>query len=80
MEALTAAIQANDAPLLRQVLERYPALTSKLDEPLPNYSFGAPALIAAVHKENREMIDALLGAGANINARSRCWAGRPKIY
>jgi ankyrin repeat protein len=75
MEALTAAIQANDAPLLRQVLERYPALKAKLDEPLPNYSFGAPALIAAVHKENREMIDALLGAGANINARSRWWAG-----
>ena len=36
---------------------------------------GAPALIAAVHRENREMIDALLGAGANINARSRWWAG-----
>src|ERR1700742_3589484 len=74
-EALTAAIKANDAPLLRQVLERYPALKSKLDEPLPNYSFDTPALIAAVHKENREMIDALLGAGANINARSRWWAG-----
>src|SRR5271154_2770668 len=37
MEALTAAIKANDAPLLRQVLERYPALKSKLDEPLPSY-------------------------------------------
>jgi ankyrin repeat protein len=75
MEALTVAIKANDAPLLRQVLERYPALKSKLDEPLPGYSFDTPALIAAVHKENREMIDALLGAGANINARSRWWAG-----
>ena len=75
MEALTAAIKANDAPLLRQVLEQYPALKSKLDEPLPSYSFDTPALIAAVHKENREMIDALLDAGANINARSRWWAG-----
>ena len=76
MEALTAAVKANDAPLLRQVLERYPALKSKLDEPLPSLSFGTPALLAAVQKENREMIDALLGAGANINARSRWWAGR----
>ncbi len=75
MEALTAAIKANDAPLLRQVLERYPALKAKLDEPLPSYSFDTPALIAAVQKENREMIDALLAAGANINARTRWWAG-----
>jgi ankyrin repeat protein len=75
MEALTAAINANNASLLRQVLEQYPALKSKLDEPLPNYSFDTPALIAAVHKENREMIHALLDAGANINARTKWWAG-----
>jgi ankyrin repeat protein len=75
MEALAAAINGNNASLLRQVLEQYPALKSKLDEPLPNYSFDTPALIAAVHKENREMIDALLDAGANINARTKWWAG-----
>jgi ankyrin repeat protein len=75
MEALTAAIKANDAPLLRQVLERYPALKARLNEPLPDYSFDTPALIAAVHRENREMIDALLSAGANINARTKWWAG-----
>jgi ankyrin repeat protein len=75
MEALTAAIKANDAPLLQQVLERYPALKAKLNEPLPGYSFDTPALIAAVSKENREMIDALLSAGANINARTKWWAG-----
>jgi ankyrin repeat protein len=75
VEALTAAIKANDAPLVRQVLARYPALKSTLDEPLPNYGFDAPAIVAAVHKENRAMIDALLDAGADINARSRWWAG-----
>jgi ankyrin repeat protein len=73
MEALSAAIKANDAALLRQILNRYPGL--HLDEPLPDYSFDAPAIVAAVHKENREMIEALLEAGANINARSRWWAG-----
>ncbi len=75
MEALSAAIKANDATLLRQVLNRYPQVKPQLDEPLPDYSFGAPAILAAVHKENREMIEALLEAGANINARSRWWAG-----
>jgi len=75
MEALTAAIKANDALLLRQVLERYPLLKSKLDEPLPNYSFDTPALIAAVQKDNREMIDALLDSGANIHTRTKWWAG-----
>ena len=60
---------------MRQVLARYPALKSTLDEPLPNYSFDTPAIVAAVYKDNRDMIDALLDAGADINARSRWWAG-----
>ena len=47
----------------------------KLDEPLPSYSFDTPALIGAVQKKNPEVIDALLGAGANINARTKWWAG-----
>jgi ankyrin repeat protein len=75
VEALTAAIKANDAPLVRQVLARYPALKSTLNEPLLNYSFDTPAIVAAVYKDNRDMIDALLDAGADINARSRWWAG-----
>jgi ankyrin repeat protein len=72
---LSAAIKANNAPLLRQILKRHPELKPRLDEPLPDYAFDAPALVAAVHKDNREMIDALLNAGANINARTRWWAG-----
>jgi ankyrin repeat protein len=75
VEALTGAIKANDAPLVRQVLARYPVLKSTLNEPLPNYSFYTPAIVAAVYKDNRDMIDALLDAGADINVRSRWWAG-----
>jgi hypothetical protein len=75
VEALTAAIKANDAPLVRQVLALYPVLKSTLNEPLPDYSFDTPAIVAAVQKDNRDMIDALLDAGADINARSRWWAG-----
>jgi ankyrin repeat protein len=73
--AVSAAIKANDALLLRKILERHPELKPQLDDPLPDYSFGAPAIVAAVHKENRELIEALLEAGANINARSHWWAG-----
>lgn len=73
--ALTAAIKANDASLVREVLGRHPSLKSHINEPLPDYGFDAPALIAAVHKENREMIDVLLDAGAEINERTRWWAG-----
>ena len=75
VEALTGAIKANDAPLVRQVLARYPALKATLNEPLPSYSFDTPAIVAAVYKDNRDMIDALLDAGADINARSKSWAG-----
>lgn len=74
-EALTAAIKANDATLVREVLARHPSLRSIINEPLPNYGFDAPAIVAAVHKENREIIDALLDFGANVNERTRWWAG-----
>lgn len=73
--ALSAAVRANSAQLLREVLARHPSLRAQLDEPLPNVWFDTPALVAAARRENRELIDVLLDAGANINARSRWWAG-----
>src|SRR5271155_4200013 len=69
-EALTAAIKANNPALVRDVLVRHPFLKSRINEPLQNYSFDTPPLIAAVQKENREIIDVLLDAGANINQRT----------
>ncbi len=75
VDALTAAIKANDAALVRDVLKRYPALKLRINEPLPSYSFDTPALIAAVQKENRAMMNAVLDAGADINVRTRWWAG-----
>lgn len=72
---LLKAIQANEAAQVAEALERYPELKGKLDDPLPGYSFGGTALLAAVHKRNRGMIDVLLHAGADINTRSDWWAG-----
>jgi ankyrin repeat protein len=75
VEALISAIKANDASLVRDVLTRHRSLRMQIDKPLADYAFGAPAVLAAVYKNNREMIDTLLDAGANINERSNWWAG-----
>ncbi|HEV2711355.1 MAG TPA: ankyrin repeat domain-containing protein [Edaphobacter sp.] len=80
VEALTSAVRANDAALVRQVLKRHPALKSRLNEPLPNFDFEAPALIGAVNRGNREMVEVLLDAGADINARTKWWAGSFGVF
>lgn len=75
VEALAAAIKGNNASLVRELLSRHPELKSSINEPSGHYSFDAPALIVAVHKANRDVIDALLDAGANIEQCTRWWAG-----
>jgi ankyrin repeat protein len=74
-ETLLAAIQRNDAAQVTEALGRHPEWLATLNGPLEGYHFGATAVMAAVHKRNREMVDALLAAGADINARSEWWAG-----
>ncbi|MFZ0734626.1 MAG: hypothetical protein WAM79_20070 [Candidatus Sulfotelmatobacter sp.] len=66
-QLLKLAIVAMDAARVRDVLKKYPELRSKIDDPLPDYSFGIQALFAAVQRSDRETIDVLLNAGANIN-------------
>lgn len=73
--ALTAAVQSNQAALVRQVLVRHPGLRLRIDDPLPNYSFDTPPLLAAVQRQNRAMVEVLLEFGANVNVRSGWWAG-----
>jgi ankyrin repeat protein len=75
MDDLGAAVIANDADRVRSVLETYPELRQRLDDEMPGGDFGATALLTAVNRRNREMIDVLLAAGANINVRSHWWAG-----
>jgi ankyrin repeat protein len=74
-ETLAALIKANNTAGAGALLARHPELHAMLDAPLPGYGFGGTALLAAVHCGNREMIDLLLRAGADINARSHWWAG-----
>jgi ankyrin repeat protein len=72
---LASAVTTGDAAAVRAALERTPALKAALDEPLPGAPFDQPALLIAVEKKDRALIDVLLQAGASINARSRWWAG-----
>lgn len=74
-QLLKLAIVAMDAARVREVLKKHPELRAKIDDPLPDYSFGIQALFAAVQRSDRETIDVLLKAGANINKRTDWWAG-----
>jgi ankyrin repeat protein len=72
---LKTAVRSNSAAAVAEVLDRHPELKARLDDPLPDFGFGATALLGAVYRNNREMVEVLLRAGADINARSGWWAG-----
>lgn len=75
LEALKAGILAGDTAGVARTLERFPGLKGRLNDPLPDYPFGGTALLAAVARRSQELIELLLRAGADINARSHWWAG-----
>ena len=72
---LVTAFAGNDPAAVGRVLERHPELKARLNEPAPGVPFGGTALLEATRRGDREMVDVLLRAGADINARSRWWAG-----
>src|SRR5215203_7010517 len=66
----TQAFHADDAARVREIFDRHPALKPLLDAPIG--PFDSPVI---VHVRSRQMLDVLLDAGADINGRSRWWAG-----
>jgi ankyrin repeat protein len=74
-EELRVAVTDQDANRLRKLLAKQPDLRAKINDPLQDYGFGLNALFAAVQRSDRETIDVLLQAGADINKRSDWWAG-----
>jgi hypothetical protein len=66
----TSAFQADDAVGVRRLLEGHPELQAKINEPLG--PFDSPVVISA---RSRPMLDVLLAFGADLNAKSRWWAG-----
>jgi ankyrin repeat protein len=73
--ALAAAVRSDDAGCVEAILTAHPSLVAQLDDPMPGEAFGSTPLLGAVQRRNREMIEVLLRAGADINARSHWWAG-----
>src|SRR3984885_5009414 len=74
-EALKAAVCDSDAVGGRDLIQQHPELRATINDPLPNYGFGAQALFAAVQRSDRATIDVLLQAGADIGKRTDWWAG-----
>jgi ankyrin repeat protein len=70
IELFKKAFADDDAGLVRKLFERYPQAKAVINEPVA--AFDAPAVTRV---RSREMLDALLEAGADINAKSRWWAG-----
>src|ERR1051326_1175738 len=70
MELFKRAFKTDDALFLRKLLQRFPEMKAIVNEPVA--AFDSPAII---HVRSPEMLDALLEAGADINARSRWRAG-----
>jgi ankyrin repeat protein len=72
---LSAAVTSGDAGAVRAVLARHPDVKATLDEPMAGGSFDQQALLIAAARGSRAVVDALLDGGADINVRSRWWAG-----
>src|SRR5262249_6399184 len=70
IEEFKQAFEQNDAARFRELLQRHPELKTGINEPIA--AFDAPIITRA---RSREMLDVLLEAGADINAKSRWWAG-----
>lgn len=64
------ALRDDDAHAMRKVLDEFPELKAKINEPIEG--FDSPAIVRV---RSRAMLDVLLDAGADINAKSRFWAG-----
>jgi ankyrin repeat protein len=70
LELAREAFRKDDAPGVREILRRYPELKARINEPVPPSD--APVIY---HVRSREMLDVLLDAGADINGKTRWWAG-----
>ncbi|MBW3621971.1 MAG: ankyrin repeat domain-containing protein [Armatimonadetes bacterium] len=71
VEQFKTAVQSRDVGQIETLFRDAPEMVSVINDPL--FSFDAPAIVYS--KNHREMVDALLAHGADINARSAWWAG-----
>ena len=72
-QSFITAVEDNDIDALKHLLAIDKTLSAHIDAPW--FSFDAPAIVFAAASGNRELIEILLEAGANIDAKSSWWAG-----
>lgn len=70
IEQIKQAFHRDDAAAVRELLACNPALKARIDELIGG--FDSPAILCV---RSPAMLDVLLDAKANINAKSRWWAG-----
>ncbi len=70
LEPFKKAFQEDNARLVETLLERHPEIKKGVNDPVE--AFDAPIITRV---RSRAMLDVLLRAGADINAKSRWWAG-----
>jgi hypothetical protein len=70
-QAIQNAFHEDDAASVRQLLKQHPELKARINEPIPE-CFDSPPINLV---RSRAMLDALVEAGANLDAKSRWWAG-----
>jgi ankyrin repeat protein len=71
VEAFDRAVREGDAGRVRALLAQHAELRTRINE--PRFDFDSPAIHQA--KKHLSVVDALLEHGADINARSKFWAG-----
>ncbi len=69
-ESARRALRDDNPAALRQLFDRYPELKARINDPVGD--FDSPLVTGA---RSAAMLDVLLEAGADINARSQWWAG-----
>ena len=67
------AVQDGDVDTVKHLLVTDEVLAAQIDAPW--FSFDAPAIVCAAASGNRELIEVLLDAGADIDVKSSWWAG-----
>ena len=70
VEELKQALRSDSVSIVQQILDRLPELKARINEPIG--PFDSPAIVSA---RSPEMLDVLLAAGADLNAKSSWWAG-----
>ena len=72
-QTFITAVQDGDIDAVKHLLATDKILAAQIDAPW--FSFDAPAIVCAAASGNRELINVLLDAGADIDVKSSWWAG-----